>query len=51
MNERTLCFRVEVHREQLMLRAADKATGRAGIDQACPHQPWQCPGLSAAYDL
>jgi hypothetical protein len=28
MNERTLCFRVEVHREQLVLRAADKATGR-----------------------
>jgi hypothetical protein len=28
MNERTLCFGVDVHREQLVLRAADKATGR-----------------------
>jgi transposase len=27
MNERTFCFGVDVHRDQLVLRAADKATG------------------------
>jgi hypothetical protein len=51
MNERTLCFRVEVHREQLVLRAADKATGRAVLTKHVRNQLWQCPGLSAAYDL
>jgi hypothetical protein len=28
MNERTFCFGVDVHRDQLVLRAADKATGQ-----------------------